>query len=121
MRPPAAKKKRLETAEKVEKEGVQLLVRTMLPGLIGKTTFSSKPIIKQLVGKWILDALPRAVAGAQKTMARRQGQNNLLAKIKVPVLVLAGSEDTLFLWRKLNPWPAPLKTAKSKLLTRRVT
>jgi pimeloyl-ACP methyl ester carboxylesterase len=90
-----AKQKRLETAEKVEKEGVQFLVRTMLPGLIGKTTSMHKPEVIHQVGQWIQESLPQAVSLAQRAMARRRDQNDLLPKIKVPVLVLSGSEDTL--------------------------
>jgi 3-oxoadipate enol-lactonase len=92
---PEAKQKRLETAEKVEKEGVQFLLQTILPGLLGKGPFAHQPGIIQTLRQWILEASPQAVATAQRTMASRRDQNDLLPNIKVPVLVMAGEEDSL--------------------------
>jgi 3-oxoadipate enol-lactonase len=92
---PGAKQKRLETAEKVEKEGVDFLARTMVTGLLGKTTAVKRPEVIQQVEQWIRGSIPRAVALAQRAMANRRDQNDLLPKIKVPVLVLSGSEDAL--------------------------
>jgi len=114
---PEAKQRRLETAEKVEKQGMEFLVQVMLPGLLGKTTLLHKPKIVQLVSQWILDASTQAVASAQRAMASRRDQGDLLPKIKVPVLVITGEEDTLIPVSEAQSMAQDIPDSQIRILT----
>lgn len=92
---PEGRKKRLDMAEKVEKEGTDGLDVGMLPGLLGITTLDTKPEVVEKVSRWIREASPRAVALAQRAMADRLDQKDLLPNVKVRSLVMAGREDAL--------------------------
>lgn len=92
---PEGRKKRLDVAEKVEKEGTEGLIAGMLPGLLGKTTIQNKGDIVTRVGQWIREASPQGVALAQRAMSDRREQKDLLPQIKVKSLIMAGREDAL--------------------------
>jgi pimeloyl-ACP methyl ester carboxylesterase len=92
---PEARQNRLNMADKVMKDGTGYLVEAMAPGLLGRTTLAEKPGVKDQVGRWILATRPEAVALAQRAMAQRRDQTDLLPGLKVPTLVIAGREDAL--------------------------
>jgi 3-oxoadipate enol-lactonase len=92
---PEALQKRLDMADKVEKEGTEFLVQAMVPSLLGKTTHEQKKDVVQILVQWIRGTKPQAVALAQRAMANRRDQRDFLPKITHPTLVLAGAEDTL--------------------------
>jgi len=92
---PEGRQNRLNMADKVEKEGVSYLPEAMIPSLLGKTTLTDKPAVKQQVNDWINHTPPQAVALAQRAMADRRDQTKLLAQIKAKTLILAGREDAL--------------------------
>ncbi len=92
---PEARENRLKMAEKVLKEGTEFMVAAMIPGLLGKTTLSEKPEVKDQVAQWIQGTSPEAVALAQRAMAVRRDQTSLLPALRVPTLILAGREDAL--------------------------
>jgi 3-oxoadipate enol-lactonase len=92
---PEAKQNRLKMADRVEKEGVDFLAPIMIPGLVGKTTLATKPKIVNRLSDWIKTTNPAAIALAQRAMAERQDQTNLMPRLKTKVWVLAGLEDTL--------------------------
>ena len=92
---PEGRQNRLAMAEKVEKEGVSSLPETMIPGLLGKTTLAEKPKIKAQLADYISQASAHAVALAQRAMANRRDQTDLLSQIKARTLILAGREDVL--------------------------
>ena len=54
---PEIKQKRLETAKKVEKEGIGFLAQTMVPGLLGKSTVEKQPGLILQVKQWIQGSL----------------------------------------------------------------
>jgi len=92
---PEGRENRLKMAEKIEKDGISGLADTMIPGLLGKTTLSQKPQVVERVRGWINQTSPAAVALAQRAMAARRDQNDLLPALKAKVAVFAGREDTL--------------------------
>jgi 3-oxoadipate enol-lactonase len=92
---PENRQNRLNMAEKVEKEGVSYLLEVLIPGLLGKSTLAVKPEVKRQLTQWIQQTLPNAVALAQRAMANRRDQTDLLKKIKAKTLILAGQEDIL--------------------------
>jgi 3-oxoadipate enol-lactonase len=92
---PEGRQNRLNMAEKVEKEGIGYLPEAMIPGLLGKTTLAEKPEVKHQVASWISHTSPQAIALAQRAMANRRDQTDLLTQIKARTLIIAGQEDAL--------------------------
>lgn len=92
---PEGRQNRLNMAEKVIKDGTGYLVEAMIPGLLGKTSLADKPEVKVTLGHWIRETDPKAVALAQRAMADRRDQADILPTLKVPTLIIAGREDNL--------------------------
>ncbi len=92
---PEARQNRLKMADRVEKEGVGFLAEAMIPGLLGKSTLTKKPLAAKRLTDWIQKTDPAAVALAQRTMADRRDQTGLMAGLKVKTWVVAGLEDAL--------------------------
>lgn len=92
---PEGRQNRLNMADKVEKEGVGHLAEVLVPGLLGKTTLAEKPEVKEQLFNWINYASPQAIALAQRAMANRRDQTDLLVSIQARTLIIAGQEDAL--------------------------
>ncbi|HXL72543.1 MAG TPA: alpha/beta hydrolase [bacterium] len=92
---PEGRQNRLNMADKVEKEGIGHLPEAMIPGLLGKTTLLEKPEVRQQLIQWINHTSPNAVALAQRAMANRPDQTDMLCQIKARTLIIAGQEDNL--------------------------
>ncbi len=72
-----------------------ILRQSVLPGLLGATTFAERPAVVAEVGGWLDVARPEAVAWYQRAMAARPSSIEVLAAASIPALVLWGEEDTL--------------------------
>jgi len=92
---PEGRQNRLNMAEKVVKDGTGYLVEAMTPGLLGKTSLNEKPEAIRTLGQWIRETDPKAVALAQRAMADRRDQTDLMPRITAPTMILAGREDNL--------------------------
>lgn len=92
---PEGRQNRLNMAEKVVKDGTEFLTQAMIPGLLGKTTLTDKPGVADQIRQWIRETKPEAVALAQRAMADRRDQTDLMPGLKAPTLIVAGSEDAL--------------------------
>ncbi len=92
---PQAKQNRIAMAEKVENIGLGLLPEALPKGLLGMTTQNNNPVLVEAVKRFILSSTPNAFASAQRVMANRCNQTDILPNIKQKTLVLAGSEDGL--------------------------
>ncbi len=90
-----ARQKRFETAEKIEKEGIEPLVKEMLPKILAPATHSSNPETVERVRQMMLATNPAGAAAASRGMAERNDHTNLLAEISVPTLVIVGEADEL--------------------------
>ncbi|HEX8568059.1 MAG TPA: alpha/beta fold hydrolase [Pyrinomonadaceae bacterium] len=90
-----ARQKRFETAEKIEKEGIEPLADEMLPKILAPVTRSTKPEIVGRVRQMMLATNPVGAAAALRGMAERNDHTKLLAKISVPTLVIVGETDEL--------------------------
>lgn len=90
--PPEAAQKRLEAADRAEREGTGWIPEAMLPNLVAA---SASDGVKDTVRALISRASAPGVAGAQRAMAARPDSKPLLAGVRVPTLVLVGSEDAL--------------------------
>lgn len=86
---------RLETADKVEKEGSKVVATAMLPKLFPAAAIEKgEPFVKATEAV-MLAAPPAGVAAALRGMAERPDYTNELAKIDVPTLIICGAEDAI--------------------------
>jgi 3-oxoadipate enol-lactonase len=79
-------------AKRAEKEGVGWVADEMLPKLLRRRP---DPDVSRQVAAAIARAAPSGVAAAQRAMASRADHRGTLEKLRMPVLVLTGSEDAL--------------------------
>lgn len=73
----------------------RVLEQSVLPGLLGQTTFDHRPDVVEVVRGWVHEADARTVAWYQRAMARRPDSQRALADAALPTLVLRGDEDAL--------------------------
>jgi 3-oxoadipate enol-lactonase len=85
-------KQRYQTAEKVLKEGKDFLIEAMLELQTSPTT--KKDAKKMLQLRCIMEeATEEGIAASLRAMAKRKDATDLLAKIHIPILVIAGADD----------------------------
>jgi len=89
-----SKRGRYEMAARLDREGSAFVPDIMLPRLLGDTSFRERAELVEEVRKWILQQDPGAIAAAAIGMAERQDSRPMLASIRVPVLAIAGQEDS---------------------------
>ncbi|GAA2721475.1 alpha/beta fold hydrolase [Actinocorallia aurantiaca] len=91
-----AREKRLRMAERLTAENrPDVLVEEVLPGLLGPTTMHQRALVYGRVRGLVQSAPPKAAAWAQRAMAARPDSTDTLRGVKVPALVIVGSEDRL--------------------------
>lgn len=73
----------------------RILRQSVLPGLLGATTFAERPEVVTLVEGWLDAARPASVAWYQRAMAARPDSLDVLGALRVPGLVLWGDEDAI--------------------------
>jgi 3-oxoadipate enol-lactonase len=89
----AAKQARYETAEFVRREGTAALGERLIPRFLGKTTLATKRAVVESLRELIASSSPEAIAQACYGLASRRDSRSLLVDIKLPTLIVAGSED----------------------------
>lgn len=92
---PLARQGRLETAERVLKEGAGAVAGAMLPKLFADTTITDQPDIVEQIREVILATPPATIGAALRAMAERIDATSLLPDVAVPTLVVCGEHDTL--------------------------
>jgi pimeloyl-ACP methyl ester carboxylesterase len=90
-----AKLTREETAQRALREGMGVIVESMLPKMLAPATFEREPQVVERVREMVLGTEPEGAAAALRGMAVRRDQTDLLAEIKVPTLIVVGSEDAI--------------------------
>lgn len=86
---------RLKAAIEVVERGTEQFFESMIPKLIGETTRHTRPDLVEGALKMMRKMSAQDVAMVQRGMAERPDSLGSLKSIHVPVLVLAGEEDTL--------------------------
>jgi pimeloyl-ACP methyl ester carboxylesterase len=81
--------------DKVEKEGSGAIADEMTPNLLDAATQRDRPDLVSHVHAMISATDPRAIAMAVSAMMGRKDMTASLGAIKVPTLIVAGSEDKL--------------------------
>ncbi|MEX0676916.1 MAG: alpha/beta fold hydrolase [Pirellulales bacterium] len=92
---PEAAAGRLETVERVLREGNEPLADAMLPKLFAPATLKNHPNLYALERQKILAAHPEGVAAALGGMATRRDFRDELANISLPALVIVGEHDSI--------------------------
>lgn len=93
--PEPARANRERIARAVLGGGSEVLLKEVLPALVGPTTRQRRAMVLGRVKGLVQAAPPKAVAWAQRAMAARPDSFDTLAALKVPALVLVGEEDEL--------------------------
>lgn len=88
-------KGRLETAERVLKEGTSFLAQSMIPKLLSDRTQADCPDVEDAIWEMISSTPPETIAAALRGMAQRADHRPNLASLNVPALVISGQEDAL--------------------------
>ncbi|MBN2022116.1 MAG: alpha/beta fold hydrolase [Pirellulales bacterium] len=92
---PEAAAARLDTADRILREGPALLVDSMTPRLLAESTRRNQPELVAAVQDVILRANRQGVAAALRGMAQRPDSTSILSRIDCPTLVLVGREDPI--------------------------
>ncbi|MHB1034249.1 MAG: alpha/beta fold hydrolase [Pirellulales bacterium] len=92
---PEAARLRLETADRVLREGPAIVAQGMVGRLFWSETQVRQPEVIQAVRRMMLDAKPAGIAAALRGMAARSDSTGLLAGIRVPTLVVVGQHDII--------------------------
>ncbi|HEY6214362.1 MAG TPA: alpha/beta fold hydrolase [Vicinamibacterales bacterium] len=76
-------------------KGTTAVVDEMVPKLLGDTTKRTRPDVVARVRSLGLANAPESVAGMIRALMTRQDSTPLLPKIRVPTLIVVGSEDVI--------------------------
>lgn len=88
----AGKARREETARQVEREGVEPVVRALLPRLLAP---EAPEALRREVEQMIREASPSAVAAASRGLGARPDSRDMLARYGGPALVVVGEHDVV--------------------------
>jgi 3-oxoadipate enol-lactonase len=93
---PEAADKRRETAARIRQNGEHgFLVEEMLPRLLSSGTIEEQPALAARVREMMRNASSEGVAAALLAMADRPDSAPVLKELKVPALIIVGSDDEL--------------------------
>lgn len=90
-----AKRGRDELAQVAERQGPDAVIERLLPRLLAATTLATQPEVveqvREMARRWPVPAL----VGALRVLRDRPDSTETLRKVRVPTLVLVGSEDQI--------------------------
>jgi 3-oxoadipate enol-lactonase len=92
---PEGRAGRLQAAAEVMERGTDPFFESMVPKLLGKTTYSGRPDLVEGALRMMRKMSPEDVAMVQRGMAERQDSVETLKTINVPTMVVTGDEDVL--------------------------
>jgi pimeloyl-ACP methyl ester carboxylesterase len=92
---PQAAANRHRIADEVLARGTGVLIDEVLPNLLGRTTFDSRPLVVRRVTAQIDAAAPASVAWMQRAMAARRDSFDVLSGCALPALIVVGEEDAI--------------------------
>ncbi len=91
-----ANRERLATAVEAEPgRCARILEQSVLPGLLGESTFADRADVVDRVRAWLAEADASTVAWYQRAMAARPDSQAVLAGLALPTLVVRGEQDAL--------------------------
>lgn len=86
---------RLEAADRARREGVGVVVRAMLPKLLGSATRDRNPEVVRRVVEMMSATPVDGFVGALQAMRDRPDSSDVMQRLAVPALVVVGAEDVL--------------------------
>jgi pimeloyl-ACP methyl ester carboxylesterase len=89
------RRNRAEQAEKILREGMELIADDFLKKVLTRETLAGKPETVAHVREMILKTTPQGAANALRGMAVRPDQTAFLEQVLAPTLILVGSKDEL--------------------------
>ena len=90
-----ARTNRALLAEKVLKQGAEAAAEAFLPRLVGETTHKERAQVVAWLRETILATPARGIADALAGLGARADSNPMLREIRVPTLIVCGTEDVL--------------------------
>jgi len=90
-----ASRNRMEMAERVLSEGVEIVADSMLPKLFAPATIAEPSDVVEATSRVMRNASRQTVAAALRGMAERPDFTPLLPQIDVPTLVICGEKDEI--------------------------
>ena len=90
---PEQREGRLKLGDQLTQDGIEVLMRSSVPNLLGPTTVSRRPAVAHALERAARAASVDGVIDALRAMAARADSRPLLASIACPTLVVAGGED----------------------------
>jgi 3-oxoadipate enol-lactonase len=90
---PEGRAGRLQAAAEVMERGTEPFLESMLPKLLGKTTWNTRPDLVEGALRMMRKMSPKDVATVQRGMAERQDSVETLKTINVPAMLITGDED----------------------------
>ena len=91
----AQRSARAAQADKARKEGSAAIADAVLPKLVGETSQTRRPELIARLKEMIAANPPRGIADALAGLAARADSTPTLREVRVPTLVVCGSEDVL--------------------------
>jgi pimeloyl-ACP methyl ester carboxylesterase len=82
-------------AQRAEREGASAVAEQMLPKMLAAMTTASRPDLVEQVQSLMLATSINGLAGSLRGMAARPSSLDLLPKIAVPTLAIAGANDLI--------------------------
>ena len=92
---PEGRENRLRSIESLEKFGMEPFAKKIVKNQLGKSTQEQHPEVMQKALELMIKNSPQGAADALHAMAERRDSSDLLGGIRIPVLVVAGEEDTI--------------------------
>ena len=86
---------RVRSIETARTRGAPAIADEMLPGLLGPTTHATQPAVAAELRGLIESQTAEAIADGLQAMMARPDSAPVLAKVRVPTLIVVGSEDTI--------------------------
>jgi pimeloyl-ACP methyl ester carboxylesterase len=93
-------------------QGAAEIASRMLPKLLGETTHRERPAVVHRV-RAIAEGVPgETIARLLDALANRADSTDLLARIRVPTLVIAGKQDSIAPPQESSEWAARIPNAR---------
>jgi pimeloyl-ACP methyl ester carboxylesterase len=107
-----ARKNRRDMAQVALAQGAAEIASRMLPKLLGETTRRERPAVAGRV-RAIAESVPgETIARLLEALANRADSTDLLARIHVPTLVIAGAQDSIATPHESSEWAARIPNAR---------
>lgn len=99
---PQAAAGRLETAQRLEREGTRFLADAMLPRLLAPATLEGKPELVERLRQVVLAGDGAGYAATLRGLAERPNFTPLLPRIDCPTLLIVGRQDAISTAAEMN-------------------